>query len=124
MAYSTGMMNQRITVAQKMTAVDGAYGRNSGGVRYEKIGDFWAAVDFSRGTKSLREGAIDAYDKLIIRMRYDSRINRDCIIAHFGRCYEILSLNAEYQHNTIQLLVSELPDRKPDFYEPAAPVNQ
>lgn len=110
-------MNKRVIVAQKMTATEGDFGRNSGGVRYERVGEFWAAIDFSRGTKALREGAMDAYDTLMVRMRYNKNVTRESLIAHGGRCYEILSFNEEYEANTLQMTVRELPDKSTDFYK-------
>ena len=117
MAYSTGMMNKRIIIAEKMAPQDGEYGRNSGGVRYKRLGEFWAAVDFKRGMKAMHEEAMDAFDTLMVRMRYRKGIDRDCLIAYNGRCYNIQSLNEDYQQNIIQMTVIELPDKSTDFYE-------
>ena len=115
MAYSTGILNERITVATKMTAVDGAFGRNSGGVRYAVLGEYWANVTFNRGVRTLREGAVDNYDTVIIRMRYNGQVNRDCLIGWDGRCFAITSFNAIRHENIMQLTVVEAPDRMAEF---------
>lgn len=117
MGYSTGMMHKRVVVAQKMAPQDGEYGRNSGGVRYKRLGEYWAAVDFKRGMKAMHEEAMDAFDTLMVRMRFHAGIDRDCLIAYNGRCYNIQSLNEDYGQNIIQMTVVELPDRSTDFYE-------
>lgn len=116
MGYSSGMMNKRVVVAQKMAPQEGEFGRNSAGMRYMRLGEYWAAVDFKRGMKAMREGAVDDYDTLMVRMRYHKNIDRDCLIAYNGRCYNIESLNEDYEKNIMQLTIVELPARSTDFY--------
>lgn len=116
MAYGSGMLNKRVTIAQKTTAVDGSFGRNSRGVTYQVIATVWAAVDFRRGMTDLREGAMDAYDFVMIRMRWRSDVTRDCLLAHDGHVYAISSLNEDKQGNTIQITATEQPDRSVDDF--------
>ena len=120
MSYSTGMMRHRIIIAKKMAPEYGEFGRNSAGVKYSRLGEFWAAVDFKRGLKAMREEAVDAFDTLMVRMRYNKDIDRDCLIAYNGRCYNIQSLNEDFQQNIVQMTVIELPDKSTDFYEQMA----
>ena len=117
MGYSTGMMHHRIIIAKKIAAEYGDFGCNSNGVKYSRLGEFWAAVDFKRGMKAMHEEAMDAFDTLMVRMRFNKDIDRDCLIAYNGRCYNIESLNEDYQQNIIQMTVTELPDKSTDFYE-------
>ena len=93
---------------------------SSAGVKYSRLGEFWAAVDFKRGLKAMREEAVDAFDTLMVRMRYNKDIDRDCLIAYNGRCYNIQSLNEDFQQNIVQMTVIELPDKSTDFYEQMA----
>lgn len=116
MSYSSGMLNKRVTVAQKDTATTGTFGRNSGGVTYTTLGTYWAAVDFVRGIKALREGAVDAYDTIMVRMRWVEGIDRDCLLGYDGRVYTIQSLHIDFLTNTIQITAVEQPDKSPDDF--------
>lgn len=111
MGYSTGIMDRRVVVAKRAADVDAGFGKQ-GQPRYEILGEFWAAEDFNRGIKSLREGALDAYDVVMFRMRYNSDIDRWCIIQYLGKWYQILSLNESFRNNTIQITAKELANQK------------
>ena len=117
MAYTSGMMNKRVKVAKRAADASSGYGKGAGGVRYSILGEFWAAEDFNRGTKSLREGAIDAYDTVMFRMRYHADIDRWCLIQYQGRWYQIQSFNANYQDNQIQITAMELANQQVTIVE-------
>ena len=107
MAYSAGMMNKRIKIARRVAAEMGAYGKNSAGQKYELLGTFWASETWSKGVKALHEGALDAYDTVMFRMRYNESVDRWCLIQYHGKWYEIQSLNGEYQSNQLQITAIE-----------------
>lgn len=115
MAYTSGMMNRRVAVGKKQAATTGAFGRNSGGVTYALLGEYWASVDFVRGLKAMREEALDAFDTVMIRMRYNAEIDRDCLFVVDGKCYGVQSLHQDYQQNIIQVTATELPDKDISF---------
>ena len=108
MAYSTGMMNKRIKIAKRVDSAGGDFGRSSGGNKYTILGEFWAAESFNKGVKSLREGAIDAYDTVMFRMYYHAGIDRWCLIQYQGRWYQIKSFNESCQDNEIQITATEM----------------
>jgi SPP1 family predicted phage head-tail adaptor len=113
MAYSTGMMNKRVKIAKRVDSEGGSFGRSSGGQKYEwvnKEGDhgFWASEKFNKGVKSMREGAVDAYDTVMFRMRFHSDIDRWCLVQYHGRWYQIQSFNEDYQTNEIQITAIEM----------------
>jgi SPP1 family predicted phage head-tail adaptor len=108
MAYSTGMMNKRVKIAKRIDSAGGDFGRSSGGNKYTILGEFWAAESFNKGVKSLREGAIDAYDTVMFRMYYHAGIDRWCLIQYQGRWYQIKSFNESYQDNEIQITAIEM----------------
>ena len=112
MAYTTGMMNKRIKVAKRVESTDGDYGRSSGGQKYTLLGEFWASEKWNKGVKSLREGAIDAYDTVMFRMRYNAEIDRWCLLKYQGHWYQITSFNASYQDNEIQITATEMANQK------------
>ena len=116
MAYSSGMLNRRVTVARRVTSENRAFG--DGGEQYEVLGTFWAAEDFSKGLKALREGALDAYDTVMFRMRYQAEIDRWCLIQYRGKWYQILSFNENYEENQIQITAQELANQDVKVREP------
>lgn len=106
--YPTGMLNKRITIAKRVAQEMGDFGMASDGQQYEILGTFWAAEDFNRGTKALREGAIDAYDTVMFRMRYNADVDRWCLIKYQNVWYQIQSFNASYKENKIQITAIEM----------------
>ena len=103
MAYSSGLLKHRVTILNKQVAT--GFGETTS---YQPAATVWADVTWSKGTKSLREGALDAYDTVIIRMRYNTVVSRDSRIQHDGVTYQIQSLHRDYQDNTIQITATEV----------------
>jgi len=101
------MMNKRIKIAKRVDSAGGDFGRSSGGHKYTLLGEFWASEKFDKGMKSLREGALDAYDVVMFRMRYHADIDRWCLIQYHGLWYDIQSFNESYQDNEIQITAKE-----------------
>ena len=116
MRYSSGMMNKRVTIAQRATETNDNFGK-SGQPKYKILGDFWAEEKFNRGSKSLREGALDAYDVVMFRMDYNGCIDRWCLIKYQNRWYQILSFNSDYQNNNIQITAQELANQQVTIVE-------
>ena len=110
MSYSTGMMSKRVGVLSRMAARDGEFGRSSIGQAYIVSQVVWASVDFVRGLKALREGAMDVYDTVMFRLRWNPSVTRESLLWHGGHVYEILQLNAERQRNQLQITAQERPD--------------
>ena len=111
MAYSTGMMNKRVTVAKRATDTQETFGK-SGSPKYEILGTFWMAEDFNRGVKSLREGAFDAYDTVMFRCRYNKDFDRWCLLKYHDKWYQIQSFNGSYQENQIQITAIEMANQQ------------
>ena len=118
MGYSTGMMNKRVTVAKRYDEQNPTFGGSTSVTKYEILGTFWAAEDFNRGVKSLREGAYDAYDTVMFRMRYHEGVDRWCLLKYNGKWYQIQSFNESYQDNTIQITAIEMANQKVTIVEP------
>lgn len=118
MAYSTGMMNKRVKIVKRVDSEGGSFGRSSGGQKYTMLGEFWAAESFNKGVKSMREGAIDAYDTVMFRMRYHAEIDRWCLVQYHGRWYQIQSFNEDYQTNEIQITAIEMANQNVTIVEP------
>lgn len=111
MAYSTGIMNRRVAIMTRSTSDNGTFGRNSAGQSYAYAATVWAAVDFNRGTKAMREGAYDGYDRVMFRMRWNSTVDRSSMLVWDGRTYQIESFNADRYQNTIQITAVEAPGK-------------
>jgi SPP1 family predicted phage head-tail adaptor len=75
---------------------------------YTEAATVWANVGFSKGMKALHEGALDAYDTVIIRMRYNKIVSRDSHLVHDGREYQITSFHRDYRENIIQITATEI----------------
>lgn len=119
MAYSTGILNRRVTVAKRTEDENQTFGK-AGQPKYELLGTFWAAEDFNRGTKSLREGAFDAYDTVMFRMRFNKHVDRWCLIQYRDKWYQIQSFNEDYQNNQLQITAIELANQQVNIvYSPS-----
>ena len=101
-------MNKRVKIAKRVDSTGGDFGRKSGGQKYQILGEFWASEKFDKGMKSLREGAVDAYDTVMFRLRFHEGIDRWCLIQYLGKWYQIKSCNEDYQTNEIQITATEM----------------
>jgi hypothetical protein len=117
MAYSTGMMNKRVTVAKWATDESATFGK-SGQPKYEIVGTFWMGETFNKGVKAMREGALDAYDTVMFRCRFIKQLDRWCLLRYNGKWYQITSFQEDYQENQIQMLATELANQQVNIVEP------
>ena len=51
---------------------------------------------------------MDSIDTVLIRMRWNNIITRDCLLECDGVTYQIQSLHADRQENTIQITATEM----------------
>ena len=105
MAYSTGLLRHRVTILNKVLPTQGEFGATTS---YEPAATVWADVTWSKGAKALREGALDAYDTVLVRMRYNTIVSRDSRLQHDRVTYQIQSLHRDHQDNTIQITATEV----------------
>lgn len=101
-------MSEKVLVARRKEAEKSAFGLDAGGVKWEAVGEFWASVAFQRGMRQMREGALDAYDVVMVRMRWNERVSRESILKYDGRWYQIESFNRSYRDNIIQITAREM----------------
>jgi SPP1 family predicted phage head-tail adaptor len=97
-------MNKRIEVLNRKVAEDSDFGLDGSGVEWETTCTLWAAVDFVKGVRAMREGAIDVYGVVMVRLRYTDKINARSRIRYHGELYNILpeTFHDDYQANAIQ----------------------
>ncbi len=103
MAYQSGFLHSRVTIKNK--AVAAGFGDTTS---YTEAGTVWANISFSKGMKALHEGALDAYDTVIIRMRYNKIVSRDSHLVHDGKEYQIQSFHRGHHENIIQITATEI----------------
>jgi len=111
------MMKYRVQVAKRATDESATFGK-SGQPKYEILGTFWMGETFNKGVKSLREGALDAYDTVMFRCRFLKQLDRWCLLKFHGKWYQITSLNEDYQDNQIQITATELANQQVNIVEP------
>lgn len=97
------MLKDRVVILNKQTAAE--FGATTD---YKPVAEVWADVTWSKGVKALREGALDAYDTIMVRMRYNTVVSRDSRLQHDGVTYQIQSFHPDRQDNTIQITATEV----------------
>lgn len=105
--FEAGKRNYRVTVLNKVPTAGRAFGEKTGYSRSEPL---WSSYKFDKGTKALREGALDAYDYVVFQMNYstDITITRESLIELNGRIYQIISLNADKLENKVVVKATEM----------------
>ena len=103
MAYTSGLLKYRVTILNKQVAT--GFGETTS---YQPAATVWADVTWNKGVKALREGALDAYDTVLIRMRWNNIVTRDSRLKCDDVTYQIQSFHADRQDNTIQITATEI----------------
>ena len=103
MAFTSGILKERVTIRNKKAGT--TFGDKT---TYVDAATVWAQVTWSKGVKALHEGALDAYDTVLIRMRWNNYVSRDSLLVHKGKTYQIQSLHDDKQDNTIQITATEI----------------
>ena len=101
------MRNHRVTILNKVQPSERQFGEKTG---YQRDGSLWSSYEFSKGTRALREGALDAYDSVIFRMNFSANvtISRESLIECDGKVYQVQSLNSDKRDNKIIIRASEM----------------
>jgi SPP1 family predicted phage head-tail adaptor len=104
MAYSTGILRNRVTILNRTEATQGRFGLDSSGVEFETAGTVWAEVTWTKGKQAMNVGALDVYGVIMVRMRWNSIVNDRSRVMYDGKTYQILgdTFHAQRQDNTIQ----------------------
>ena len=103
MAYQTGFLRERVTIKNKVA--DAAFGDTTD---YAVVATVWASATFQKGMRALREGALDAYDTMMFRMRYNDFVNRDSRLVYDGAEYQITSIHRDMHENILQIIANEI----------------
>ena len=116
MAYSAGMLNKRVLVAKRAADQGSDFGKQSA-PKYDILGTYNMGETFNKGVKAMREGALDAYDTVMFRCRYNAKFDRWCLLKYKGKWYQITSFNEDYQENQIQITATELANQQVNIVE-------
>lgn len=105
--FNSGMRNHRVTILNKVPLSEKAFGEKTS---YRRDGSLWSSYEFTKGTKALREGSLDAYDSVIFRMNFSANITitRESLIEMHGKIYQIQSLNEDHVENKIIIRATEM----------------
>ena len=105
--FTSGMRNHRVTILNKVQPSERQFGEKTG---YRRDGSLWSSYEFSKGTRALREGALDAYDSVIFRMNFSANvtITRESLIECDGKVYQVQSLNSDRRENKIIIRATEM----------------
>ena len=105
--FTSGMRNHRVTILNKVQPSERQFGEKTG---YRRDGSLWSSYEFSKGTRALREGALDAYDSVIFRMNFSANvtITRESLIECDGKVYQVQSLNSDKRENKIIIRATEM----------------
>ena len=104
MAFSSGFLKDRILIQNRKAAEAGKFGIDSDGPEYEDVCCLHANVDWQRGKSAMREGSLDVYGVVIVRMRWTTQVTERSRIVYEGKTYQILAetFHANRQENTLQ----------------------
>lgn len=103
MGYNSDILQHRVAILNKVVTT--GFGETTG---YQYAGTVSSDLEWVRGTKALREGALDAYDVVIFRMRWNPLVKRDSVLECEGMTYQIKSFHADRHHDTIQITATEM----------------
>ena len=110
MAYQAGFRPHLVTIRNKVVAT--GFGETT---QYQDIKTVHAAKTWKHGAKAMQEGALDAYDKVLFRMNYNTIVQRDSLLVCEGRTYQVLSLNGDFKANEIEILAQEVVQSAPSY---------
>ena len=107
--FDSGQRFHRVTILNKVQPQERQFGEKTG---YRRDGSLWATYKFNKGTRALREGALDAYDTVVFQMNFSAdvayRITRDSLIECEGKIYQVQSLNSDRRENKIVITATEM----------------
>lgn len=105
MGYSSDILNYKVGILKKKTDATREFGQKQG---FEQVACVHADVTWKKGQRALNEGALDAQDTVLIRMRWNNIVTRDCRLECEGVTYQIQSLHADRRHDTVQITATEI----------------
>ena len=103
MPYTSDILQHIVTVLNKQTAT--GFGETTA---YIPVGCVHADISWKKGQKALNEGALDAHDTALIRMRWNNIVTRESRLQCEGVTYQIQSFHPNRRDDTIQITAPEI----------------
>lgn len=107
MSYQRGFLRDRITLWNP-TRKDSEYG--AGYIKYTPMAKVWANVSFVKGQRAMRNGEVDVYQTVMVRLDCHAMLTKRTRIEYDGRFWIIDSFNRELGKNECQLTMFEIDD--------------
>lgn len=107
MSYQRGFLRDRITLWNP-TRKDSEYG--AGYIKYTPMAKVWANVSFVKGQRAMRNGEIDVYQTVMVRLDCHAMLTKRTRIEYDGRFWIIDSFNRDLGKNECQLTMFEIDD--------------
>lgn len=104
MAYNTEILKELVTIIVPSTTE----GNLSAKTVWTTGSTIHAAVDWTRGTRAMRQGSIDVYSTIMVRCRYTSELTKFCRLEWNDTYYIIDSFHSDKKENTIQITAFEV----------------
>ena len=108
MSYSSGILNYKVAILKKKDAAEKKFGAKQ---EYEQVACVHANVTWKKGQRTLNQGVLDAQDTVLVRMRWNNIVTRDCLLECDGVRYQIQSLHADKRENTVQITAVEMTNK-------------
>lgn len=107
MSYQRGFLRDRITLWNP-TRKDSEYG--AGYIKYTPMAKVWANVSFVKGQRAMRNGEVDVYQTVMVRLDCHAMLTKRTRIEYDGRFWIIDSFNRDFGQNECQLTMFEIDD--------------
>ena len=121
MSYQRGSLRDRITLWNP-TRKDSEYG--AGYIKYTPMAKVWANVSFVKGQRAMRNGEVDVYQTVMVRLDCHAMLTKRTRIEYDGRFWIIDSFNRDLGKNECQLTMFEIDDiNKEEMVVEPEPVN-
>ena len=105
MGYSSDILKYMVAILKKKDPENRSFGART---EYEQVACVHSDMTWKKGQKALNEGALDAQDTVMFRMRWNNIIDRDCLLECMGTTYQIQSIHADKREDTIQITATEI----------------
>lgn len=106
MSYNRSFLKHRLTVLNRSESTSDSFGRQGG--QFTSSGSIWANVSWTKGKKAMSEGALDAYDYIMVRCDCHSFLKRESRIKYGSSTYQIESFHVDKGSNEVQLTAVEI----------------
>lgn len=106
MAYTSGILRQRVTILNREEATASKWGKDGDGVTWQEVSTVWASVEWARGKQAMNAGSLDIYGVVMVRMRWNTVVSERSRIVYDGKTYQVLgdTFHPDRQANTIQFM--------------------